>query len=129
MSPAMDLRQLRYFMAIVEQGSFSRAAEMLGVAQPALSLHVRHMEAELGTPLLVRSPQGVVATEAGVTASPIHPAFPSRYAAAYAAQLDHFADVLHGRAVPRVGYDDGVAALVLAEACARSLQRGAAVTP
>ena len=71
----------------------------------------------------------VVATEAGVTASPIHPAFPSRYAAAYAAQLDHFADVLHGRAVPRVGYDDGVAALVLAEACARSLQRGAAVTP
>jgi LysR family nitrogen assimilation transcriptional regulator len=61
----MDLRQLRYFMAIVEQGSFSRAAEMLGVAQPALSLHVRHMEAELGTPLLVRSPQGVVATEAG----------------------------------------------------------------
>ncbi len=61
----MDLRQLRYFLAIVEQGSFSRAAQMLNVAQPALSLHVRNMEAELGTPLLFRSPQGVVATEAG----------------------------------------------------------------
>lgn len=63
----MDLRQLRYFIAIVEQGSFSKAAETLNVAQPALSLHVRNMEAELGSPLLFRSPQGVVATEAGHT--------------------------------------------------------------
>ena len=70
----------------------------------------------------------VVATEAGVTASPIFPAVPSRYAEAYARQLDHFADVLHGRARPRVGYDDGVAALELAEACARSLHSGHAVT-
>lgn len=61
----MDLRQLRYFIAIVEQGSFSKAAETLNVAQPALSLHVRNMEAELGSALLFRSPQGVVATEAG----------------------------------------------------------------
>ena len=61
----MDLRQLRYFIAIVEQGSFSKAAEVLNVAQPALSLHVRNMEVELGSPLLFRSPQGVVATEAG----------------------------------------------------------------
>ncbi|WP_051329195.1 LysR family transcriptional regulator [Geminicoccus roseus] len=61
----MDLRQLRYFIAIVEQGSFSKAALTLHVAQPALSLHVRNMEADLGTPLLFRSPQGVVPTEAG----------------------------------------------------------------
>lgn len=61
----MDLRQLRYFVAIVEQGSFSRAAATLNVAQPALSLHVRNMEADLGTALLFRSPQGVMATEAG----------------------------------------------------------------
>lgn len=61
----MDLRQLRYFVAIVEQGSFSKAAATLNVAQPALSLHVRNMEADLGTPLLFRSPQGVVVTEAG----------------------------------------------------------------
>ena len=61
----MDLRQLRYFVAIVEQGSFSKAASTLNVAQPALSLHVRNMEADLGTPLLFRSPHGVIATEAG----------------------------------------------------------------
>jgi LysR family nitrogen assimilation transcriptional regulator len=61
----VDLRQLRYFVAIVEQGSFSKAAGTLNVAQPALSLHVRNMEADLGTSLLFRSPQGVVATEAG----------------------------------------------------------------
>jgi LysR family nitrogen assimilation transcriptional regulator len=61
----MDLRQLRYFIAITEQGSFSKAAEILNVAQPALSLHVRNMESELGCALLFRSPQGVIATEAG----------------------------------------------------------------
>lgn len=61
----MDLRQLRYFVAIVEQGSFSKAAATLNVAQPALSLHVRNMETDLGTALLFRSPHGVVATEAG----------------------------------------------------------------
>ncbi len=61
----MDIRQLRYFIAIVEQGSFSRAAQVLHIAQPALSLHVRNIETDLGTQLLFRSPQGVVPTEAG----------------------------------------------------------------
>lgn len=61
----MDLRQLRYFVAIVEQGSFSRAATFLHVAQPALSLHVRNMEADLGTALLFRTSRGVEPTEAG----------------------------------------------------------------
>lgn len=61
----IDMRQLRYFVAIVEQGSLSRAAEFLRVAQPALSLHVRNMEADLGTTLLFRSPRGVEPTEAG----------------------------------------------------------------
>ncbi|HEX5694310.1 MAG TPA: inositol 2-dehydrogenase [Arenimonas sp.] len=70
-----------------------------------------------------------VLTEAGVTGTPIHPGFATRYAHAYRAQIDHFAEVLHGRAAPRVGYADGVAALVLAEACDRSLRSGTAVTP
>lgn len=61
----MDLRQLRYFLTIVEQGSFSKAAATLNVAQPALSLHVRNMEAELGAALLFRGPRGVTPTEAG----------------------------------------------------------------
>jgi len=63
----MDLRQLRYFVAIVEVGSFSKAAHRLRVAQPALSQHVRNMELDLGVELLFRSPQGVRATEAGET--------------------------------------------------------------
>jgi LysR family nitrogen assimilation transcriptional regulator len=61
----MDIRQLRYFIAIVETGSFSRAAEKLRVAQPALSQHVLAMEAALGIALLQRNPRGVVPTEAG----------------------------------------------------------------
>lgn len=62
----MDLRQLRYFVAIVQSGSISRAAAQLNVAQPALSLHVRNMETDLGTPLLFRTPTGVQPTEAGL---------------------------------------------------------------
>lgn len=61
----MDLRQLRYFVAIVEAGSFSRAAARVNVAQPALSIHVRNMEETLGTALLVRHPGGVTPTQAG----------------------------------------------------------------
>lgn len=61
----MDIRQLRYFLAIVEHGSFTRAARGLNVAQPALSLHVRNMEDALGTRLLERSRSGVTPTEAG----------------------------------------------------------------
>ena len=62
----IELRQLRYFLAIVEQGSLTRAAEVLPVAQPALSGHVRRMEAHLGTALLLRTPRGVQPTEAGL---------------------------------------------------------------
>lgn len=56
---------MRYFIEIVEQGSLSRAAARLNVAQPALSIHLRNMEAELATPLLLRGRGGVVPTEAG----------------------------------------------------------------
>lgn len=61
----IELRQLRYFAAIVEQGSLSRAAEALHVAQPALSLHLKRMEEELGCPLVLRTPRGVVPTDSG----------------------------------------------------------------
>jgi LysR family nitrogen assimilation transcriptional regulator len=61
----MDLRQLRYFLTIAETGSISAASQRLNVAQPALSLHLRNMEAHLGAPLLLRGPRGVTPTEAG----------------------------------------------------------------
>ena len=63
----MDVRQLRYFLAIGRCGSFSRAAVELNVAQPALSHHVANLEAELGVKLFDRSTRGVVATECGET--------------------------------------------------------------
>ena len=69
----------------------------------------------------------VASTDAGAVAAPIHPGFATRYQGAYRAQLEHFADVLHGRATPSVGYADGVAALVLAEACQQSVREGAPV--
>jgi LysR family nitrogen assimilation transcriptional regulator len=61
----MELRQLRYFVAIVDHGSLSRAALVLHVAQPALSQQLRRLEDELGAQLLHRSSQGVLSTDAG----------------------------------------------------------------
>jgi LysR family nitrogen assimilation transcriptional regulator len=61
----MELRQLRYFVAIVDHGSLSRAALVLHVAQPALTQQLRQLEEELGVQLLHRSAQGVLNTDAG----------------------------------------------------------------
>jgi LysR family transcriptional regulator, nitrogen assimilation regulatory protein len=61
----MEIRQLRYFVRIADLGSFSRAAESLHVAQPALSQQIAQLETELGQPLLVRSTTGVRPTEQG----------------------------------------------------------------
>jgi LysR family transcriptional regulator, nitrogen assimilation regulatory protein len=61
----MKLRQLRYFVKIVERGSFSRAAEDVHIAQPALSQQIAELEQSLGVSLLHRSARGVRATPAG----------------------------------------------------------------
>ena len=61
----MELRQLRYFIAVVEAGAVSRAAEILHIVQPAVSQQLAHLEAELGTKLLIRSSKGAVPNEAG----------------------------------------------------------------
>ncbi len=61
----MDVKQLRYFAAIAEQGSLSAAAARIGIAQPSLSQHVMNLEEELGVTLLLRSPRGVTMTESG----------------------------------------------------------------
>jgi LysR family transcriptional regulator, nitrogen assimilation regulatory protein len=61
----MDLRQLRYFVGIVQSGSLSRAADDLHVAQSAISHHLGILESELGRELVTRGPKGVQLTEAG----------------------------------------------------------------
>ena len=61
----MDLKQLEYFVQVAELGSFTRAASLLRVAQPALSRQVRKLELELKQALLYRNGRGVVPTEAG----------------------------------------------------------------
>jgi LysR family transcriptional regulator, transcription activator of glutamate synthase operon len=61
----MELRQLVYFEAVARCGGFSRAAEQLRIAQPAVSAQIRRLEAELGTPLLERTTRRVALTQAG----------------------------------------------------------------
>ena len=62
----MELRHLRYFIAVAEEGSLTVAAEKrLFVAQPSLSRQIRGLEQELGTDLLIRGARGVELTAAG----------------------------------------------------------------
>ncbi len=62
----MTIRQLRYFLRIIELKSFSKAAAYLHVAQPALGLQIRKLEEELGVKLLNRHSRGITPTEAGL---------------------------------------------------------------
>ena len=61
----MELRQLKYFVGIVDAGSVSRAAQCLFIAQSALSKQISELERELGVQLLVRGRSGVLMTESG----------------------------------------------------------------
>ena len=66
--PHWDL--YRSFLAVLDQGSLSRAARDLGLTQPTLARHVEQLEAALGTPLFTRSPRGLMATETALILAP-----------------------------------------------------------
>lgn len=63
----MNLRALRYFVAIADAGSLTAAAAAISIAQPALTRQLRELEADLGVQLLQRTPRGVLLTPSGVT--------------------------------------------------------------
>ena len=63
----VELKQLKYFMHVAELGSYTRAAEVIDVAQPVLSRQIRQLEIELRQNLLIRHGRGVVLTDSGRT--------------------------------------------------------------
>ena len=65
-SQSVELRHLRYFVAVVEAGTFTHAAERMFIAQPTLSQQIRRLETIIGTPLLQRRREGLRLTEAGI---------------------------------------------------------------
>jgi DNA-binding transcriptional LysR family regulator len=66
----VELQQIRYFLAIQEHGSFSRAAQACDVSQPAMTTAIRKLEAEIGAPLLHREGKRLVLTELGRMVNP-----------------------------------------------------------
>jgi LysR family transcriptional regulator, hydrogen peroxide-inducible genes activator len=67
----MEVHQLRYFVAVAEEGSFSRAAERMRVAQPSLSQQIQKLEQEMGQRLFDRLARGVMPTVAGADLLPL----------------------------------------------------------
>jgi DNA-binding transcriptional LysR family regulator len=61
----VSLAQIRYFVAVAEEGNVGRAARAVRVAQPALSRQIRSLEDELGTPLFRRTPRGMLLSPPG----------------------------------------------------------------
>jgi LysR family nitrogen assimilation transcriptional regulator len=81
---SVDMRRLRYFVAVCDHGGFSRAAQAIGIAQPALTRQIQTLEQELGHALFARNGRNAVPTEVG--------AFLLRHARAH---LDGLDDVVH----------------------------------
>lgn len=116
----MDVRQLRYFKTIAELGSFSSAARSLGIAQPALSRHVKVLEENLGTVLFLRSARGIQLTEQGERLL--------AYASGLLRQFDMLPDVIgdgaeavRGRVV--VGFPTSVNAMLARPLIRAAMQR------
>ena len=61
----MELRHLRYFVAVAEEGNLTRAAEKLFIAQPPLTRAMKQLEEEIGVELFIRKPRGLELTNGG----------------------------------------------------------------
>ncbi|WP_280492142.1 LysR family transcriptional regulator [Nocardia asiatica] len=102
----MELRQLRYFVTVAREASFTRAAARLHLAQPGLSAQIRQLERELGHPLLDRGGRTVTLTEVGAAVLPL-----AQAALAAAERIAHTVDEFTGllRGQVRVGLVSGAA--------------------
>lgn len=118
----MDIKQLRYLICVIEKKSFTRAAEHLAVAQPALGLKIRKLEEELGAQLLVRHSRGVEPTEAGRLLLERAREIVARVDAA-CQELRDFGGALRGRIV--LGMTPSLSLIVASEL----IRRGAAALP
>ena len=112
----MDIKQLRYFMGVLEAKSITKAAEHLYVAQPALGLQIRKLEEELGVELFVRHSRGVAPTEAGLLLAQHAQVLLRQFARARQDLLD-FARSPHGRV--SVGLTPTVTSVLVADFAAR----------
>jgi DNA-binding transcriptional LysR family regulator len=112
----MELRQLEYFVAVVEEASFTRAAERVLVAQSGVSAQVRRLERELGVELLERGPRRVTPTEAGAAVLPF-----ARAALAAVADVRSAVEELTGllRGHVRIGMITAGPAVLVADLLAR----------
>ncbi|MEU2041792.1 LysR family transcriptional regulator [Nocardia niwae] len=102
----MELRQLRYFVTVAQEASFTRAAARLHLAQPGLSAQIRQLERELGHPLLDRGGRTVTVTEVGAAVLP-----QARAALEAVERITHTVDEFSGllRGQVRVGLISGAA--------------------
>ncbi|MGW1105348.1 LysR family transcriptional regulator [Streptomyces sp. NPDC002540] len=103
----MDIRQLRYFVTVVEEAGFTRAAARLHLAQPGVSAQIRQLERELGQPLLDRSARSVTPTEVGEAVLPYARAALTAVEA-IRQTVDEFTGLLRGHV--RVGLVSGAGA-------------------
>ncbi|GGW55005.1 LysR family transcriptional regulator [Streptomyces lucensis JCM 4490] len=92
----MELRQLRYFVTVVEEGGFTRAAGRLHLSQPGLSAQISQLEKEVGQPLLDRSNRSVTPTEVGRAVLP-HARAALAAAEAVRQTVDAYTGLLRGR--------------------------------
>ncbi|MDX3905330.1 MAG: LysR substrate-binding domain-containing protein [Pigmentiphaga sp.] len=105
----MDLRRLRYFVTILETGSFSQAAEKLHVVQSALSAQIQKLEESLGTRLFVRDAHGVRPTASG---RKLHGHARRILDMVAAAERDIKQDAAHGGAIVRIGIPSSISRMM-----------------
>ncbi|MBI2291132.1 MAG: LysR family transcriptional regulator [Betaproteobacteria bacterium] len=121
----MDLRDIEYFAVIAEHGHLGRAAEALGLGQPALSISLRRLESSAGAKLVKRTPKGVELTDIGSTLL----SHVRRLKLAREDLAREVSDLAHGQAGHlRIGASPATASGRLAEACSTLLKDAPKIT-